>query len=252
MCGKIEARIFSTILKENRAVRTNKKKLIILLTTLAVIVGGAIVWNTFFKTTDLSDETADVQNPNSTTDQNGTTQVNNAQFEREMKNRLVKKELTPKSIPVSDPRLANVLKAFSVIEQPYEAPKSENGKELRMSIDSFTGAAKYTNGIVINQDGRMTVRPKGIPVDDFQIVPFVRTLMQEVTDLAGKPYSTDNVFEIMKKLTELQRYVERINLIDFSSLLIEMNTYIDHDQASYDKAVKLIKEINKLVNFDKY
>ena len=254
MCVKIEGEIFSTTLKENRAVRNNKKKLIILLTTLAVIVVGAIVWNTFFKTTDLSDETADVQNPNSAADQNGTTQINDAQFEQEMKNRLVKRELSEKKIQVSDPRLANVQKAFSVIEQPYEAPVTDPkdlNKVYRMSIDSFTGAAKYTNGIIIDQDGRVTVRPKGVGVDDFQIVPLVRTLVQEVTDLAGKPYSTDNVFEIMKRLTELQKYVERINLIDFSSVLIEINTYIDHDQASFDKAVQLIKEINKIVNFDK-
>lgn len=235
--------------------RTNKKKLIILLTSLlVVIVIGAIVWNVFIKKTNISDETADIQNPTSSTDQNGTTSVNDAQFEREMKNRLVRRELNGKTIQVSDPRLANVQKAFSVIEQPYEAPVTDpkdEKKVYRMSIDSFTGAAKYTNGIVINQNGRVIDRPKGVSVENFQIIPLTRTLVQEVTDIAEKPYSADNAFEIMKRLTELQKYVERINLIDLSSVLIEINTYIDKDQASYEKAVQLIKEINKLVNSDK-
>lgn len=233
--------------------RTKNKKLIMLVTTLAMITAGIFIWNIFFNKTNLSDDTADVQNPAfNDALKGGDNQIDDAKFESEMRNRLTKKELKKDPIPVSDPRLANVQKTFSIIEQPYEPPqKDKDGKILRMSIDSFTGAAKYTNGVIINQDGRVTARPKGASIDDFQVIPLVRTLVQELTDLTNKPYSKENMYEMMKRITELQKYVERINLIDFSSLLIEINTYIDQDQASYDKAVRFIKEFNKLVNLDK-
>ncbi|HBI04341.1 MAG TPA: hypothetical protein DDY49_09985 [Paenibacillaceae bacterium] len=67
--------------------------------------------------------------------------------------------------------------------------------------------------------------------------------------MTEEPFSNkENIFKMMIRITDLQKQLERIDLIDLSSILIEINTYIDRDQASYEKAIKLIREINSLVN----
>lgn len=239
---------------------TNKPKLIMLIITLSMIIVGIFVWNVFFnKNYSLMDGT-DMQNETFTESQNTSNKIiDDKQFEADMKNMLVKKKINKEPITVSDPRLAKVQEIFSVIQQPYEAPFHDTEKKTSyyMSVDTFTGAARYTNGIVINRDGRvtnynkLTEGDKRIYIDNYQIIPLVRTLVQELTDLTKKPFSdTENVFNMIIRMTDLQKHLERIDLIDLSSVFIEINTYIDRDEASYEKAVKLIKEINSLVNLD--
>lgn len=230
-----------------------------LILTLSMIVVGIFVWNIFFnKNYSIIDRT-DMQNGNSFSESqsNSNQMIDDTQFETDMKNRLAKKNINKDPIKVSDSRLANVQKIFSVVEQPYEPPYYDKKKKIYyyMSIDTFTGAARYTNGIVINTGGRVTNYDKltdggkkYVYIDSFQIIPLVRTLVQELADLTEEPYSKDNVYTMMIRITDLQKHLERIDLIDLSSVLIEINTYIDRDQASYEKAVKLIREINSLVN----
>lgn len=226
-----------------------------------MIVVGIFVWNIFFNKNYSIIDGTDMQNGASFETQNNTNQkIDDTQFESDMKNRLVKTKIEKESIKVSDPRLANVQEIFSVVEQPYEAPYYDKKKEIYyyMSIDTFTGAARYTNGIVINRDGKVTNYAKitedgkkHVYIDNYQIIPLVRTLVQELTDLTEEPFSNKgNIFKMMIRITDLQKYIERIDLIDLSSVFIEINTYIDRDQASYEKAVKLIREINSLVNLD--
>lgn len=238
-----------------------KPKVLMLIITLGMIIVGIIIWNVFFhKEYGIMDQT-NTQNGSFTESQNTSNQrIDDKQFETEMKNRLVKRKITKDPIKVSDPRLANVQEIFSVIEQPYEPPYFDKQKNVHyyMSIDSFTGAARYTNGIVINTDGRVTNYDKlteggkkYIKIETFQIIPLVRTLVKELTELTDEPFSNkNNLFNMMIRITELQKYLERIDLIELSSVFIEINTYIDRDEASYQKAVNLIREINKLVNLD--
>lgn len=240
--------------------RINKSKLIMLITTLSMIIVGILVWNIFFNENYNLIDGTDMQNGTFDTQNSTNEMIDDKQFESDMKNRLVKKKINKEPIKVSDPRLAGVQEIFSVIEQPYEPPYFDKKKETYyyMSIDTFTGAARYTNGIVINQDGKVTNYDKVteggkkyVYIDSYQIIPLVRTLVQELTELTDEPFSNkENLFKIMIRITDLQKHLERIDLIDLSSVFIEINTYIDRDQASYDKAVKLIKEINSLVNLD--
>ena len=230
-----------------------------LIITLSMIIVGIFVWNIFFNKNYSIIDGTDMQNGTSFDTQNTTNQkIDDTQFESDMKNRLVKTKIDKEPIKVSDPRLANVQEVFSVIEQPYEAPYYDQKKDTYyyMSIDTFTGAARYTNGIVINRDGKVTNYDKlteggkkHVYIDNFQIIPLMRTLVQELADLTEEPFSNkENIFKMMIRITDLQKQLERIDLIDLSSILIEINTYIDRDQASYEKAIKLIREINSLVN----
>ncbi|HBI04340.1 MAG TPA: hypothetical protein DDY49_09980, partial [Paenibacillaceae bacterium] len=130
-----------------------------LIITLSMIIVGIFVWNIFFNKNYSIIDGTDMQNGTSFDTQNTTNQkIDDTQFESDMKNRLVKTKIDKEPIKVSDPRLANVQEVFSVIEQPYEAPYYDQKKDTYyyMSIDTFTGAARYTNGIVINRDGKVT------------------------------------------------------------------------------------------------
>ncbi|AMA71396.1 MULTISPECIES: hypothetical protein [Aneurinibacillus] len=176
-----------------------------------------------------------------------------SEFEAEMRKSLVYQKVEKPKIPVSDPRLEKIQDTFSIIEQPFEKPAEQprKGRPDKMSIDPFTGDAKYTNGIVINREGRATKIPEGASPFRGQIAPIVRVMTEEIAEMTKRPYSTELAFDIMKRTTELQKYMDMLELPEVTGLLIEINTYITNGKGSFDKAAAMIQEINKLVNFDK-
>jgi hypothetical protein len=175
-----------------------------------------------------------------------------SQFEEEMRKSLVSQRVQKPKIPVSDPRLNKIQSVFSLIEQPFEKPldKPKQGHPDKMSIDPFTGDAKYTNGIIINREGRATKIPENAVPFSGQIAPIVRVMITDIVEMTRQPYTKQLAYDVMKQTTKLQKYMDDLDLPEVTGVLIELNTYIAEDKSSFDKAVRLLQEINKLVNFD--
>jgi hypothetical protein len=176
-----------------------------------------------------------------------------SQFEAEMRKSLVYEQIQKPKIPVSDPRLDKIQATFSIIEQPFEKPldKPRKGRPDKMVIDPFTGDAKYTNGIVINREGRATKIPEDASPFRGQIPAVVRVMAADIAEMTRKPYTTQLAYDVMKQTTELQKYMDILDLTEVTGVLVELNTYITDGKSSFNKAAALIQEINKLVNFDK-
>ncbi|MBN6187356.1 hypothetical protein JQN58_10280 [Aneurinibacillus sp. BA2021] len=176
-----------------------------------------------------------------------------SQFEEEMRKRLVSQKVEKPKIPVSDQRLDKIQEAFSLIEQPFEKPleKPKKGQPDKMSIDPLTGDAKYTNGIVINREGRAIKIPEDASPSKGQTLPVVRVMVEDIAEMTKKPYTTQLAYDVMKQVTELQKYMDSLDLIEVTGILVEINTYITEGKDSFDKAAALIQEVDRLVNFDK-
>jgi hypothetical protein len=176
-----------------------------------------------------------------------------SEFEEEIRKSLVYEKVQKPKIPVSDQRLERIQETFSVIEQPFEKPldKPRKGRPDKMSIDPFTGDAKYTNGIVINREGRATKIPEDEVPFRGQIMPVVRVMTTQLVEMTKQPYTKQLAFDIMKQITVLEKYMDALDLPEVTGILVEMNTYIADGPESFAKAARLIQEINKLVNHDK-
>lgn len=176
-----------------------------------------------------------------------------SQFEEEMRKRLVLQRIEKPKIPVSDYRLEKIQETFSLIEQPFEKPleKPKKGQPDKMTIDPLTGDAKYTNGIVINREGRATKIPEDTSPSKGQTLPVVRVMIADIAEMTKKPYTTQLAYDVMKQVTELQKYMDSLDLIEVTGILVEVNTYITKGKTSFDKAAKIIQEVDTLVNFDK-
>ncbi|WP_027416433.1 hypothetical protein [Aneurinibacillus terranovensis] len=160
---------------------------------------------------------------------------------------LTNKKVQKPTIPVSDSRLKNVQNFFSTLVQPFE---------YGMKYDSSTGNATYSNGYVISEEARVTSRPVKKdgsfvgPADD-QIPPLVRTLTAQLVDVTKQGYSDKTVFDIIERANELEQFTDRLNFPEVTGILIELNSSIRNDRDSYNKAVGIIQELNRLVNADK-
>ncbi|CEH27945.1 hypothetical protein AM501_14770 [Aneurinibacillus migulanus] len=176
-----------------------------------------------------------------------------SQYEEEMRKSLVYEKVQKPKIPVSDIRLDKIQTVFSVIEQPFEKPleKPRKGRPDKMTIDPFNGDAKYTNGIVINREGRAIKIPEDVSPSRGQIAPVVRVMTADLATMMQQPYTTQLAYDAMKKITELQKYMDALDLTEVTGILVEVNTYITDNKTSFTKASKVIQEVNKLVNFDK-
>jgi len=79
----------------------------------------------------------------------------------------------------------------------------------------------------------------------------VRVMAADIAEMTRKPYTTQLAYDVMKQTTELQKYMDILDLTEVTGVLVELNTYITDGKSSFNKAAALIQEINKLVNFDK-
>ena len=176
-----------------------------------------------------------------------------SEFEQEMRKSLYREVVTSEKIPVSDPRMARIQEVFAVVEQPFEKPleKPRKGRPDKMSIDPLTGDARYTNGLVINREGRVTKRPESFSPFRGQLTPLVRTLTTELRAMANQPYSEQLARDMVQKINELEPYVDSLELTEVTGLLIEVSHSITSGKDGFTRAVKTIDEISKLVNFDK-
>ncbi|BAU26229.1 hypothetical protein DFP93_12840 [Aneurinibacillus soli] len=176
-----------------------------------------------------------------------------SEFEQEMRKSLYREVRQHEKIPVSDPRMARVQEVFSVVEQPFEKPleKPRKGRPDKMSIDPLTGDARYTNGLIINREGRVTKRPESFSPSRGQLVPLIRTLTTELRTMANQPYSERLGRDIVIKINELETYTDSLDLTELTGLLIEISHSITKEKEGFTHSVKALDEIDRLINFDK-
>ncbi|WCN37821.1 hypothetical protein [Aneurinibacillus uraniidurans] len=176
-----------------------------------------------------------------------------SEFEQEMRKNLYHEVVQHEKIPVSDPRMARIQEVFSVVEQPFEKPldKPRKGRPDKMSIDPLTGDAHYTNGLVINREGRVIKRPESFSPSRGQLAPLVRTLTTELQAMANQPYSDQLGRDMVIKINELESYTDSLDLTELTGLLIEVSHSITQGKEGFTRSVKTLDEIHRLVNFDK-
>lgn len=176
-----------------------------------------------------------------------------SEFEQEMRKSLHHEVVKYEKLLVSDPRMARIQEVFALVEQPFEKPldKPRKGRPDKMSIDPLTGDARYTNGLVINREGRVTKRPESFSPFRGQIAPLVRTLITELRAMGNQPYSEQLARDMVQKINELEPYVDSLELTEVTGLLIEVSHSITEGKEGFTSAVKTLDELARLVNFDK-